>query len=86
MPTPCCCCDKIVELNDMRSSKIWSRYLVCDSCARIHDRVHRLRNERRDLKDDLANQAEYMKGKRSEYRKKIYSLEKEIIDLGYDVE
>lgn len=84
--TPCQACDKWVVSTNMRLSAIWDGELVCQSCANEHDRVRDLRMKKAKLQDDLDNNEEYMKGKRTEYRSQIHDINKEISDLGYDVE
>lgn len=83
MPVPCPRCGEWIELHSTRKSPL-TEDLLCEECFSIEDQVNDYKEEIEDIQYDLENYAEYMKGDRRGWKKKINELKDKIKKLGFD--
>lgn len=83
MPVNCVKCGEIVELDSTRQSPL-NGQLICSECFDKENEVNELIEEAKDIRYDLENHAEHMKGDRRGWKKNLKELKAKIKDLGFD--
>jgi len=83
MPVQCQKCKDIVELNSTRESNL-TKKLLCSDCCSEENEVFELVSEADDIRYDLENYAEHMKGDRRGWKNNLKELKEKIKSFGYD--
>lgn len=79
-----CKCGEWIELDSTRESPLKKDQLLCRECFSSEDKVNDLIQEAKDIQYDLDNDAEYMKGDRRGWKKRIKEIKEQVKKLGYN--